>query len=76
MPFFYNYFCGANGRTVQVSHDAQTRLKTWQQVCQQAGIEPGETPLDSPVARLISGMPWTPRLKGLDKEDYGSKLDL
>jgi len=53
MPF-YDYFCEANGQTVEVKHETKTHLKTWKEVCDLAGIEFGDTPTDAPVQRLIS----------------------
>lgn len=73
MPF-YDYHCEANGRTVEVFHKMNVRLKTWGEICQAAGIEPGDTPGDVPVIRLIGGAPVVWKLKGLDKDDYGNKL--
>jgi hypothetical protein len=51
---FYDYYCPANKRTVEVRHAINQKLKTWGEVCQKAGLEPGKTPLDSPVERLIA----------------------
>lgn len=51
----YDYFCAANGRTVEASHSMNERLSTWGEVCATAKIEPGETPLDTPVQKLITG---------------------
>jgi hypothetical protein len=51
---FYDYYCPANKRTVEVRHAITKKLATWGEVCQAAGIEPGKTPLDSPVERLIN----------------------
>ncbi len=76
MPFFYDYFCETNGKTVQVRHSATVRLKTWGEVCEAAGTDAGKTPLDAPVVRLIGGMPYCFKLEGLDKDDYGNSLRL
>ena len=68
MPF-YDYYCKANGKTVEVYHGIKVKLKTWGKVCAHAGLKPGKTPPQSPVVRLISGVnPMTFRLKGLDKD--------
>ncbi len=75
MPF-YDYFCEANGKTVEVFHPMKVRLKTWAAVCLLARIDPGKTPPTSPVVRLISGEPTTWQLKGLDKDDPGKKMEL
>ncbi len=50
----YDYHCPANGRTVEVSHGMSEGLNSWAELCERAGIEPGETPKDSPVERLFS----------------------
>lgn len=51
----YEYFCSANERTVEVAHGIRESVGTWGELCQRAGIEPGETTPDAPVERLISG---------------------
>ncbi len=51
----YDYFCTANGRKVEVRHKMSDELKSWGQLCQLAQLDPGDTPADSPVQRLISG---------------------
>jgi len=54
MPM-YDYQCEANGRTVEVVHSMSKRLETWGELCELAGLECGDTPLDAPVQRLIGG---------------------
>jgi len=51
----YDYFCEANGRVVEVKHRMSDTLTTWAELCEQAGIEPGDTPADAPVQRLATG---------------------
>lgn len=51
----YDYHCTANGRTVEVRHSMNESLHTWAEVCARAGIDPGDTPGDTLVERLISG---------------------
>ncbi len=51
----YDYRCEQNGRVVEVFHKMSEKLTTWGEVCEKAGIEPGETPADAPVKRLVSG---------------------
>lgn len=51
----YDYRCPANGRVVEVRHGMNEALTTWGELCARAGIEPGATPLDAPVERLITG---------------------
>jgi predicted nucleic acid-binding Zn ribbon protein len=51
----YDYYCEANGETVEVSHPMQDRLTTWGEVCARAGIAQGATSADEPVKKLITG---------------------
>lgn len=53
MPY-YEYHCGANGRTVEVRHGMQERLETWGQLVERAGLAADDTPEEAPVARLLS----------------------
>jgi hypothetical protein len=53
MPY-YEYHCATNGRTVEVRHGMSERLERWSDLAQRAGVEPGDTPGDAPVTRLIS----------------------
>jgi len=54
MPF-YDYRCPTNGQVVEVQHPMSQRLSTWGELCEQAGLEPGDTPTDAAVERLFSG---------------------
>jgi hypothetical protein len=51
----YDYRCLATGQVFEVRHGINDQLQTWAQLCQQAGIEQGDTPADSPVERLATG---------------------
>ena len=51
----YDYRCDANGQVVEVSHRMSELMNTWGELCHQAGIEPGDTPPDSPVRKLATG---------------------
>lgn len=51
----YDYRCEANGTVVEVKHGMNDLVKTWGDLCQKAGMEPGDTPADAPVRRLITG---------------------
>ena len=51
----YDYRCETNGQVVEVKHGMSEVLKTWGDLCERAGMEPGDTPADSPVSRLITG---------------------
>lgn len=51
----YDYHCPANDRVVEVKHRMSEEVTTWGQLCKMASIDTGDTPLDSPVERMISG---------------------
>lgn len=51
----YDYRCDSNQRELEVRHSISAEVKTWGELCKLAGLEPGETPLDSPVRRLATG---------------------
>ena len=53
MPF-YEYRCTANGQVLEVRHGMDERLRTWGQLASRAGADPGSTPLEAPVERLLS----------------------
>lgn len=49
----YEYHCPANGEHIEVVHSMATSIKTWGELCQLANRDPGPTPVDSPVERLL-----------------------
>jgi len=51
----YDYRCDRNGRVVEVKHSMNVKLRTWGEICSHAEIDPGDTPKDAPVQRLITG---------------------
>lgn len=51
----YDYCCDANGRVVEARHPMNELLTTWGELCERAGLEPGDTPAATPVRKLISG---------------------
>lgn len=51
----YDYRCEADQRVYEVQHAMSERLTTWGELCEVAGISPGEIPPDTGVTRLISG---------------------
>lgn len=51
----YDYFCPANGETLEVRHGLRETLLTWGDLCAQLGLSAGATPADSPVQRLATG---------------------
>jgi hypothetical protein len=51
----YDYRCEANGRVVEVRHGMNEAVASWGELCRRTGIDPGDTPADSPVQQLITG---------------------
>lgn len=51
----YDYFCEQNARTVSIQHSMKEKVLNWGELCQRAGLEPGSTPADAAVERIISG---------------------
>ena len=50
----YDYFCEANGQTVEVVHGMDIVLKTWGEVCYASQIPLGDTDVWAPVVKAIS----------------------
>lgn len=53
----YDYFCEANGQTVEVIHPISKKLQLWAEVCYYAQIPMGETDPEAPVRIQISKPP-------------------
>lgn len=51
----YDYYCKANGRTVEVRHKMSERITSWGELCERAGLPLGDTPASAPVEKLITG---------------------
>ena len=51
----YDYFCELNARKVEVSHRMNEVIHNWGELCARAHLEPGDTPAETPVRKLISG---------------------
>ena len=51
----YDYHCAKNSKTVTVQHGMKDAISNWGDLCQRAEVDPGDTPKDTPVERLISG---------------------
>ncbi|MEW5823981.1 MAG: zinc ribbon domain-containing protein [Pseudomonadota bacterium] len=49
----YDYRCPANDRVVEVRHGMNDTVNTWGELCQLAGIEPGDTPAQSSVEKVF-----------------------
>ena len=50
----YEYHCEANGRTVEVMHPMSHTVKTWGEICTLNEADPGPTPADTPVERVVT----------------------
>jgi hypothetical protein len=53
----YDYYCEANGKTIEVSHSIKQVLTTWHELCNAANIDPGDTPASAAVRIKISSPP-------------------
>ena len=51
----YDYRCEANGRVVEVKHAMSEDLASWGELCDRAGIDPGDTPREAAISRLSTG---------------------
>ncbi len=51
----YDYFCPANGRTVEVFHGFSQTLTTWGELLAAGGLPGDGTPDETPIERVISG---------------------
>lgn len=49
----YQYHCAENRRTLEVMHGMTTAVATWGELCAIAETEPGDTPADTPVEKLL-----------------------
>lgn len=50
----YDYYCPANGETLEAKHSWSIKLHTWGELCDLLCLHPGETPAGAPVRKLIS----------------------
>jgi hypothetical protein len=51
----YDYRCNATGEVFEVKHRMSEHLSSWGELCERAGLDPGDVPRDSPVTRLATG---------------------
>ncbi len=49
----YDYFCEANGKTIEVNHRISESLSTWGEVCFTAQISLDDTDFEAPVRKVI-----------------------
>ena len=52
----YEYYCEANGKTIEVMHSMSRELETWGEVCELVEKDCGETPQESPIIRQLSAI--------------------
>ena len=53
MPI-YDYFCPSNNEQLEVWHSMNLQVTTWGELCKLAKCDPGDTPEEAPVRRLLS----------------------
>lgn len=51
----YDYRCEADQQVYEVKHSMSVLLRTWGELCELAGISPGDIAPDTKVTRLITG---------------------
>lgn len=51
----YDYRCEKNDTVIEVRHGMSLTVKTWGELCDLAGIDPGVTEKVTPVVRLATG---------------------
>ena len=51
----YDYKCDANEQILEVKHKMSEVVENWGELCEKANIDPGNTPLDTPVKKLATG---------------------
>jgi hypothetical protein len=51
----YDYRCEKNDRIVEVRHGMSHKISTWGELCELAGMDPGQTEEMTPVVRLANG---------------------
>lgn len=50
----YEYYCEANGQALEVRHSMGQKLQTWGELCQLAGVDPGDLEASTPVDKLLN----------------------
>jgi len=50
----YDYRCDANGRTLEVRHTMNKKVRTWGELCTLLDMEPGSTRVGEPVRKVIT----------------------
>ena len=60
----YDYYCDANGQSVEARHGISEKIETWGQLCELTGSDLGETMPDSAVRKIITVAPMANTPKG------------
>lgn len=55
----YDYKCEENGLVLEVIHPIAKKVSDWQELCELAGTDPGETDPHAKVSRIIITPPMT-----------------
>ena len=50
----YDYRCDANGRTLEVRHAMNRKVRTWGELCAILEMDPGQTRTGEPVRKVIT----------------------
>ncbi len=53
MPW-YEYTCEANGKTLEAMHAMDRTIKTWGELAEAAGEDPGDAPAQTPVQKVFT----------------------
>lgn len=53
----YDYYCDANGQTIEVVHGISQQVSSWGELCILANLDKGETDEESPVRKIITMAP-------------------
>lgn len=63
----YQYYCTDNHQTLDVLHGMSRRVANWGELCELAEADPGSTPADTPVEKLLgTGMVLAKRTTAAD----------
>ncbi len=53
----YDYYCDANGQTIEAFHSIKIQLSSWGELCAAVQIDPGDTPVNTSIRRIITQPP-------------------
>jgi len=67
----YEYYCEANGQSVDVIHSMSDEITTWGELCDRAEIDFGDTPRETAVARKLSSISLLTKKGGSDSGGGG-----